>query len=188
MGPNASYRTKRVLQAVKGRRTDMARKGHNGMSNARKARGTRAVDTGHSWAEKTYTNPLPVRGAWPTSASGPVIWADATGRPDVRDLARAHGEAPEGDVTTQWVLALSPGMGVRVLLLVRFKRPVRTEFALAFGHGHLEALADIAAAGSVSMVTGEPRIRNGTTECRNVVAFGIDRPGLLEALDRLQSL
>jgi hypothetical protein len=158
------------------------------MSNARKARGTRAVDTGHSWAKKTYTNPLPVRGAWPTAASGPLIWADATGRQDVRDLARAHREAPEGDVFTQWMLARFPGTGVQVLLLVRFRRPVRTEFALAFGPNRLAALVDIAAAGSVSMVTGEPRSANGVTECRNAVAFGIDRPGLLEALGRLLAL
>jgi hypothetical protein len=70
-----------------------AQKEHNGMSNARKARGTKTPDERHSWAKKTYTNPLPVRGAWPTAASGPVIWADATGRPDVRDLARGRRRA-----------------------------------------------------------------------------------------------
>jgi hypothetical protein len=28
----------------------------------------------------------------------------------------------------------------------------------------------------------------GVTECRNVVSFGIDRPGLLEALGKLSAL
>jgi hypothetical protein len=32
------------------------------MSNARKARGVKAQDSGRSWAEKTYTKSLPVLG------------------------------------------------------------------------------------------------------------------------------
>ncbi len=99
------------------------------MSNTRRARGTKTPDARHSWAEETCIQPLPVRGAWTASMSGPVVWADATGHLDITDLARGHREAPEGAVFTQWMFGLYPSTGVRVLLLVRFTRPVRTEFA-----------------------------------------------------------
>lgn len=158
------------------------------MSNARKARGTKASETGHAWADKTFRKPLPVRGIWMMPASGPVIWADASSRLDVKDLARAHREALEGAVFTQWMLALSQGSVVQVLLLVRFMRPVRTEFALAFEPDHMEALSDIATAGRVSMVTREPTIGNGSIECRNVMSFEIDQPGLRETLDKMPAL
>ena len=140
---------------------------------------------GGSWANETIATPLPVRGAWPLLASGPVVWVDATGRLDVKDLARAHREASEGEVFTQWGAALSPSLGV---LLVRFRRPVRTEFALAFEPDHLETLASIATAGAVSMVTREPKMRNGAIEDRNAVTFEIDQPGLLKMLAKLPAL
>lgn len=160
------------------------------MSNTRKARGMKTPDTGHSWAEKTYTKPLPVRGAWMLPASGPLVWADTSSRLDVRDLARGHREAPEGAVFTQWGPTFSPSQGVQVLLLVRFKKPVRTEFALAFGPGHLEILMDIATAGRVSMVTREPHVSNGVIEVEayNAVSIGVDRPGLQEILSRISTL
>ena len=143
---------------------------------------------GGSWANETIATPLPVRRAWPLLASGPVVWVDATGRLDVKDLARAHREASEGEVFTQCGAALSPSLGVQVVLLVRFRRPVRTEFALAFAPDHLETLASIATAGAVSMVTREPKMRNGAIEGRNAVTFEIDQPGLLEMLAKLPAL
>lgn len=158
------------------------------MSNMRKATGRVAGDTGHSWAENTCKRPLPVRGAWTTSMPGPVVWADASGRRDVTGLARGHRETSEGVVRTQWVLAFSPNMAVQPQLMVRFTRPVRIEFALAFGPGHLDVLVNIAEAGTVSMVTRKLRVVNGAIECRNAVAFEVDRPRLVEALDKLPAL
>lgn len=77
-----------------------------------------------------------------------------------------------------------------MLLLVKFKKPVRTEFALAFGTGQLETLASIATAGTVSMVTRDPQVRNGVigVEAYNVVSVGVDRPGLQEIWDKLPTL
>jgi hypothetical protein len=148
----------------------------------RKAKSKEAGDMAHVWAGTTFTKPLPVRGAWTLPASGPVVWVDAASRLDVLDLARAHRETSEGAVRTQWVLAISPSMGAQVLLMVRYTRLARTEFALAFGPDHLEILTEIAATGSVSMVSREPRIADGVIECRGGVTVDIDRPGLVEVL------
>ena len=147
--------------------------------------GEKLDDQGRSWSAETLAKPLAVRGAWPLQHSPPIVWADAAGRPDVKDLARAHREASEGEVFTQWGAALSPSLGV---LLVRFRRPVRTEFALAFEPDHLETLASIATAGAVSMVTREPKMRNGAIEGRNGVTLEIDQAGLLEALSHMPML
>jgi hypothetical protein len=79
-------------------------------------------------------------------------------------------------------------MDVLLLLLVRFKKPVRTEFALAFEPRHFGALVNAAPAGSVSMVTREPRVGNGMVEGRNAVTLEIDQAGLLEALSHMPML
>jgi hypothetical protein len=60
--------------------------------------GAQLDDRGRSWSAKTLAKPLAVRGAWPLRHSPPIVWADAAGRPDVKDLARAHREASEGEV------------------------------------------------------------------------------------------
>ncbi len=133
--------------------------------------GEKLDDQGRSWSAETLAKPLAVRGAWPLQHSPPIVWADAAGRPDVKDLARAHHEASEGEVETQWCARLATSMDVLLLLLVRFKKPVRTEFALAFEPRHFGALLNAAPAGSVSMVTREPRVGNGAIEGRNAVIW-----------------
>ncbi len=60
--------------------------------------GEKLDDQGRSWSAETLAKPLAVRGAWPLRHSPPIVWADAAGRPDVKDLARAHREASEGEV------------------------------------------------------------------------------------------
>ena len=153
------------------------------MSNTRKARGTSMLNNNLNWSVETAAKPLPVLGVWPLQTAPPVVWADAAGRHDVRDLARAHREAPEGAVQTQWCARLAPGSAMRLLLLIRFTNPVRCEFSLMFQPGHHGALLNAVAAGAVTIVTREPQLRDGVVTARQGLAVEIDRKGLQDALD-----
>jgi hypothetical protein len=71
-------------------------------------------------------------------------------------------------VTTQWVLALSPGRGVRVLLLVRFRRPVRVEFALVFGPATWEPWRTSPSLGGYRWRAGGRERRDRVPQCRSL--------------------
>jgi len=153
------------------------------VSNTRKARGIRMPETNPYWSQDTLDRPLAVRGVYPLRSSPPVVWVDATGRPNVGDLMRAHPDTTGGEVFTQWCRRLTPNLEMRLLLLVRFKRPVRTEFALAFEPGHLGTLMNAALAGAVTIVTHEPRFERATLTAGKCLKVEVDTHGLQEALE-----
>ncbi len=72
------------------------------------------------------------------------LWVESQGRRDVLDLARVLETEPGGHVATGWSL-LSPRRGnpsSRLLLRVRFERPVKCSFVVGFdvGNGPSDAM------------------------------------------------
>jgi hypothetical protein len=80
--------------------------------------------------------------------SVPVLQVDARGRPDVVDLLRVHRlVGPEGDVSTDWAFFWLGQPPIRAFLNIKYERPVRCSFRLAFRFArHQELLEAIAAA------------------------------------------
>ena len=84
----------------------------------------------------------------------PTAVIDATGRPDVTDLARVHAVEGIGDVATFLELT-DPAL----LLTVRLTRPVIAEFTVRFElPAGLAVLADAAVAGHLLLATTVPDV------------------------------
>lgn len=85
----------------------------------------------------------------------PVVWIDASGRPDIADLPRvlnASGEPPL--LATQWLADFAAG---RCLLVVTFVEPVAASWAVAFGlRDAAAALERIPATGALVIALEPP--------------------------------
>jgi hypothetical protein len=108
----------------------------------------------------------------------PTVWIDATERPDIRDLPRAHRQEPTGgDVRTAWVFALSPNKEACAVLSCTMLAPARCRFKLAFEVPRDNAfLLQLAQTGVLVIATQDPR----TTHTFLVVE--VDQTGLLNGL------
>ena len=99
----------------------------------------------------------------------PTAVIDATGRPDVTDLARVHAVEGIGDVAT-FLELIDPALidpelidrvpsGPALLLTVRLTRPVIAEFTVRFElPAGLAVLADAAVAGHLLLATTVPDV------------------------------
>lgn len=84
----------------------------------------------------------------------PTAVIDATGRPDVTDLARVHAVEGIGDVATYLEVTDDS-----LLLTVRLTRPVMAEFVVRFElPAGLPVLADAAVAGHLLLATTTPDV------------------------------
>jgi hypothetical protein len=121
----------------------------------------------------------------------PTAVIDATGRPDVTDLARVHAVEGIGDVAT-FLELIDPELtdpeltdhvasGPALLLTVRLTRPVIAEFTVRFElPAGLAVLADAAVAGHLLLATTVPDVPpadEAGTDATGTDATGIDATG-----------
>ena len=107
----------------------------------------------------------------------PTVVVDATGHPEVADLARVHALDGVGDVHT-----LAVRSGRAILVGVRMSSPVRAAFAIAFDrHIHTQFLESVADAGSLTIATTDPR--DAAVDRPWWLSIDIDGPALRHVLD-----
>lgn len=119
---------------------------------------------------------------WPTA----VI--DATGHPEITDLARVHAVEGIGDIATEAVLldlddaSLAPGSAEHILALaVVITIPVRMSFIVAFAlPAHREALDAAVSEGHLVVATTDPD--RAVDDQPLWLAIGIDPPLLADVL------
>ncbi len=110
----------------------------------------------------------------------PTVSIDATGRPEVADLARVHAIDGVGDVRTSARRVAGDEMDL-LLLGVTMTRPVRAAFAVAFDlAAHREFLAVAGAHGRLAIATTDPA---SVAEDRPLwLAVDLDAPAVLGAV------
>lgn len=110
-------------------------------------------------------------------ASTPTVVIDVAGHPEIADLARVHAVEGVGDVTS-----VAMRDGDLVLLGVRLSVPVVAMFAVAFSSVvHGEFLAEVAAAGELTIATTDPDL--AVDERPLWLAVDIDGSALLAAIE-----
>lgn len=91
--------------------------------------------------------------------AAPIVWVDASQRPDMLDLARVHQlESPRegGDTVVGWGASFEDDQQT-VIFRCLFKSPVRTRFALQFElPRHLSFLEEVARQDRFTLATGAP--------------------------------
>lgn len=133
-----------------------------------------------------HGEPLPVRSVGTTLGGDgmtyPTALIDASGRPDVADLARVHAVEGVGDIATDARLVPTPSGRIDLLLGVSLTRPVRCRFAVRFMlPEHRVVLADAAATGTIVLATSPPA-DGGVNPVW--LALDLDGPSLRRVLDQ----
>ena len=111
----------------------------------------------------------------------PTVVIDASGHPEIADLARVHAVEGIGDIATEAV-AVPTGDGVwRFLLAVIISTPVRCSFVLEFAlPPHRQVLDEAAAAGHLVIATTPPE--RAAVDQPLWLAIDLDARSLLDAL------
>lgn len=89
----------------------------------------------------------------------PLVYVDASARPEVADLSRVYRIEGTGTTTAHWLL-VSDGesMGLAVLT-IRVRRPVRCRFRVLFDlQSHGAFLAEVARAGGLTVTCVDPNV------------------------------
>ena len=111
----------------------------------------------------------------------PTVVVDASGHPEIADLARVHAVEGIGDIATEAV-AVPAGDGAwRFLLAVIISTPVRCTFVLEFALPlHRRTLDEAAAAGHLVIATTPPE--RAAVDQPLWLAIDLDARSLLDAL------
>jgi hypothetical protein len=112
----------------------------------------------------------------------PTALIDASGRPDVADLARVHAIEGVGDITTDARVVGTPSGGTALLLGVALTKPVHCRFAVRFElPEHRVVLNDAATTDTIVLAT-EPPAGGGVNPVW--LALDLDGTALRRVLDR----